>query len=293
MLSRVCLLASLLMLSDPICAQKQPSKPNNHTAHPKSDKDVSQDLPVVAETNGPHDVSHGSPVIVQIVRGPKTKEETADDQKRTDEELANKYVSWVLTGFIAFAALVQAGVSIWQGVIYRRQYKVMADALIASNKSAESAVKGITALEQIERPFLIIEARGDQNTEFWAVNYGKAPAKIVYMESVPRITFPKWDINLPNDPEYGYVPGLQILNVQWIAPSKDMYLNGFSPSLFNEFKQELRNEINNGDRILYIHSIVKYSGILSEQVFESRYCYGFAQGRGAYMTGPYGYNSNT
>jgi hypothetical protein len=78
--------------------------------------------------------------------------------------------------------------------------------------------------------------------------------------------------------------------VEWIAPGKDMFINSFDISILDDgAMDQLKKEINAGSRAIRIFSAIKYRGLVSDEIFESRYCYGWGQ-NGTHLAGPAGYN---
>jgi hypothetical protein len=211
----------------------------------------------------------------------------------------------LLTGVIALATVAQAVFAFIQRREFQRQYKIMSDALVSSNvsaeaanKSAEAASKGIVALEKMERPFLMIEVRGTFNNQVWLVNKGRIPAQIVWHNPSGSILFPDFQFEeLPAEANYGFGyddPHMEEINVPWIAPGAEMELASYSLVLAQELGEKLRSELNVGTKCALFFSSVKYRGMLNDTIFESRWCFRWlGQNRGLRPAGPYGYNKYT
>lgn len=275
---RLLAIATLAVILTPLCAQNNHSIASNQTSQPQNDQQGIQPASGIAHA------------------------ETANksDCKPTHDPQASNsghsFEGWSLglTLVIALAALVQAGTAIWQARVYERQYKIMSDALIASNQSADAALKGVVALEKLERPFLMIEVR--DMTHVWAINKGKVPAQIIWINPMPKFIWPLYDEELPADYSYGlnyYNPHVEIMNVEWLAPGSEKHLCYFDPSVLSELGGDLKNDLTGGRRTLYFLSAIKYRGMLNDTIFESRWCYRWAMPPGLFLSGPYGYNKYT
>jgi hypothetical protein len=130
---------------------------------------------------------------------------------------------------------------------------------------------------------------------------GKSPAQILFAEPSLKMDFPKWnqqtgDHSMADPPNYGAyydVPGVEQFNVQWLAPGDERFFTSFDRTVLEELVPEIKAEINGGQRRIYIYSAIKYRGMFSPKIFESRFCYGWSSIRGMFMAGPYGYNKYT
>jgi hypothetical protein len=139
------LLFALLLMSPPIQSQN----PTVAQSHPT--------VPQISQQS-----VHPAPAIPTASRQENNKQ--SDGQEKTNGQ---SFSNWIVAGFtvvIAFATFAQAFIMWKQGKIYEKQYGIMSKALVASNTSAEAAAKGVAAIEKLERPFLMVELRG--NNEF-------------------------------------------------------------------------------------------------------------------------------
>ncbi len=277
------ILFALLLLSSPV--QSQNSSPSqNHPANTQGAQNKTEAAQALAQ-----------PVVSQ-------QNDQADHSQRTAHaKPTGDTVYLLLTGAIALAAVFQAIIAWRQGKTFEKQYDVMSQALIASNQSAESALKGVVALEKLERPFLMVELRGNDKfkDEIWLINKGKVPAQILWfnpsgslriqtreqMEEMP--TAEKFDYGFLHDQQ-----GAQVLNVPWIAPEGEMKLTWFD---WISLKEDLKHAYQTQQKFAFLLSTVKYRGMLNDTIFESRWCcrwFGESHG-GLRLDGPHGYNSYT
>jgi hypothetical protein len=181
------------------------------------------------------------------------------------------------------------------------QNLILEKSVAVSEKSASAALQSASALEKLERPFLMLELRGTNDKfkdEIWLVNKGKVPAQILWFN-------PQGSIRIQTREEMEAMPPVEefyygflhdnetakVLNVPWIAPEGEMRLTSFDwVSLRDEMKlasEKLKH--------FYLLSTVKYRGMLSEKVYESRWCvrwFGINFG-GLRLDGPPGYNDYT
>lgn len=277
---RKLLLLLIVALSIPTQSQSNPESSNNPSnAHPGQQS--AQSPPGIAQS----DVS--------------SQRQNRPDPKEADRSHSLRdYLGIALTIVIAAAACTQAGCAFWQARIYKRQYDVMSNALIASNTSAEAAAKSVAALEKLERPFLMIELRGaDARDEVWIVNKGKVPAQITWYNptaSLRLMTHEEIE-NMPSHFNYGFLhdrEGAQVLNVPWIAPEGEIKLCQFD---WIALAPELTIAYQTGQKFAIFLSTVKYRGMVTDRVYESRWCcrwFGKQYG-GLRLDGPLGYNSYT
>lgn len=101
---------------------------------------------------------------------------------------------------------------------------------------------------------------------------------------------------MPYPPQYGKyyeAPGAEQINVQWLAPGDARSFASFDRTELELLRPQLKAEISGGQKRIYIYSAIKYRGMFSTKIFESRFCYGWSPTRGTYMAGPYGYNKYT
>ncbi|HEY1986739.1 MAG TPA: hypothetical protein VGG85_15085 [Terracidiphilus sp.] len=277
---RILALTFLVILA-PAYSQDQ-AKPANNSDHTHESQQTAQSPPGIRQA--------------QINENSEGK--ASQNQRPATERSSFNGLNIALTIVIALAACVQAGVAIWQSIIYKRQYNVMSDALIASNKSAEAAAKGVAAIEKLERPFLMIEVRGEiTKGEVWIVNKGKLPAQIVWINEFPIPIWPRFDEELPDNYEYGagyHDSRVEIINIEWIAPKQKRMVARFDAGIVNQLSDGIRSEISTGNRVLYLLSAIKYRGMLSDTIFESRWCFRWGGPQfGLRLAGPYGYNRYT
>jgi hypothetical protein len=272
------LLFGLLLLSTPVQSQNTPVA-DNHPGAPQS-----------GQQPAPYTVSQ--PGIA-----PQKGNQAPENQGGTNSKSPSNTVYLILTGVIAFATICQAVIAWRQGKIYEKQYTVMSEALVASNTSAEAAAKGILALEKLERPFLMVELRKQE--EIWLVNVGRIPAQIIWHNPCGTLIFPDADFKeLPDDYNYGmgyYDEGSEVFNVEWMAPKTERQLCYFDwLSTQGAISDEMMKELNSFRKVLLFLSAVKYRGMLSETVYESRWCYKWLGAKnGLRLGGPYGYNKYT
>ncbi len=161
--------------------------------------------------------------------------------------------------------------------------------------------KQATHMVTSERPFIMIETRGEKGTEFWIRNCGRSPAQILFIDRLLIPQYPEWIQNkqqyvLPYPPEYGnnYDDNrYEQINLQWLAQGDDRYFASFDPAILEMLPIETKGELNQGGRAVRIYSSVKYRGMFSPNIYHSRFCYGWTPNGGTYMTGPAGYNEYT
>lgn len=277
---RLLALAMLVMTLTPVRSQDNRAVDSNHAGQPQ---------------NGQQRTQPGSG-IAQADAANKSNSKRTQDTQTSPGERSFEGWSLGLTLVIALAAAVQAGTAIWQARVYERQYDIMSKALIASNKNADAALQGVVALEKLERPFLMIELRGEIKDEVWIVNKGKVPAQILWYNpsgSLIMKTHEEMENLLP-DFHYGFLhdaEGAQIINVPWIAPEGEMKLCQFE---WIALASELTHAYQTGQKFALLLSTVKYRGMLTDKVYESRWCFRWlGKNHGLKLDGPFGYNSYT
>lgn len=148
-----------------------------------------------------------------------------------------------------------------------------------------------------ERPFIMVETRGEKGGEFWMRNVGKSPAQILFLDPVLKMGYPEfvqeeqgWP--MPYPPKYGLHydnPNAEQINVQWLGPGDERRFASFGRSDVDDLPSDLKAEINFGHRRIYVYAAIKYRGKFSSAIYESRFCYGWSD-QGTYLAGPYGYN---
>lgn len=207
----------------------------------------------------------------------------------------------------AFAVSVALlGIALF-GVIYAKQTLLAIQGQLAEIKAAgvqtdkmiANAGKHADAAINAARPFILVYTKGDLGTEFWMRNCGRSPAQLLHVDPIMKIEYPKFegaaqDWAMRPTPFYGqhYETGEQF-NVAWLAPGERRCFASIDPNLFKELGPQIIAELTDGIRAIRIYSAIKYRGIITPDVFETRFCYGWGRPRGTYMTGPYGYNKNT
>jgi hypothetical protein len=147
--------------------------------------------------------------------------------------------------------------------------------------------KQATHMVESERPFIMVETRGERGSEFWMRNVGKSPAQILFLDPILKVGFPEfvqeeqgWP--MPNPPKYGLHydnPNAEQINVQWLGPGDERRFATYSKNDVDDLPSDLKAEINFGHRRLYMYAAIKYRGKFSSAIYESRFCYGWsAQG---------------
>jgi len=167
---------------------------------------------------------------------------------------------------------------------------------LQTDKMIMHAGKQADAAVNAARPFVMIEAtRNGDFFYFRAVNYGKSPAKITFYDPVTKFAAIPIGERLLDKPSFGPYyddDSAEVLNVQWLAPKKDMDVGSFDVGIYKEGDPQTYQDLKDGKRVLYVYSAVKYRGILEDKVYRSTFCYMAMQG-GLRMAGPYGYNIYT
>ena len=249
------------------------------------------------ESNPNQTASTPQPIVVNVISPKRTDQEAADQKAKDDYDSSIKTRELWLTLVIAVAAIVQAGVSIFQWRVYRLQTRAMFSTLRHSAKSATAAIRSVNALEKLERPFLMVELRGaDFKDQVWIVNKGKVPAQIRWYNPDGKFllkTHEEID-NLPTDFDYGFLhdsEGAQILNVPWIAPEGEMYLCRFNWIALSE---ELTHAYQTGQKYALLVGLIRYKGMVTDKIYESRWCVRWLGNKfGLKLDGPFGYNDYT
>jgi len=128
------------------------------------------------------------PITKQISVSPKepapltgnSQQEIAIQNKHADESYGHKVVKpdvlpvWLGTLF---------SLGVWVIALstlgdIKKQTRIGLRTSLVAKRSARAYIAS-------ERPFVIIETRGEQGYEFWAVNYGKSPAQIIFSNPTP------------------------------------------------------------------------------------------------------------
>lgn len=190
------------------------------------------------------------------------------------------------------------GVSVWALIL---TLAAVAEQAVETRKAAEAALKQANHMVASERPFIMVENRGEKGVEFWVRNCGKSPAQILFLANDLTVHYPEWvqsqqQFALPFPPIYGgnyEDDSWEQINLQWIAPGDERRFASFHPESLKELPETFRAELNAAHRVVRIYSSVKYRGMFSSDIYHSRFCYGWSLKNGTYMTGPYSYNRYT
>jgi hypothetical protein len=129
---------------------------------------------------------------------------------------------------------------------------------------------------------------------FKAVNKGRSTARIVFWNNIPTAVTPLAGDNMGN-PQYGAVYAdsrMEIINIAPIPPGGEMDIGSYSTHYIEEGNPYLWEEIRTLKRFLYLYSAIKYKGFLSDDVYESRWCF-LVRSMGPLMAGDPGYNQYT
>jgi hypothetical protein len=180
------------------------------------------------------------------------------------------------------------------------QANLMKEQTAVAEKSAKAALLNAQAVINAERPWLLIDPKRSgegQSTgiTFKAVNRGRSPAEVI--NSGFKMVTPRFDEELPDKPYFGEgaAPNAQWVHTKWLAPGDDYTADSYYVSAIVEGAPELWTELNNGTRQLILMGFVRYRDTISNEVHESKYCFGVSKlaPNGVYMTGPLGYNRLT
>lgn len=126
---------------------------------------------------------------------------------------------------------------------------------------------------------------------FYAVNYGKSPAQLIFINPVPIVSVTKFGAELEDKPWYGfgfYEEGMTVFNEQWIPPGKDRIVVTLDAGVITKWV-EGNPGVNTGMEELLVRGALKYRGRFSEDIWPSKYCYRVFP-NGLRMAGPYGWN---
>ena len=211
--------------------------------------------------------------------------------------------NWWLVAIAAVTALFIC----WQSWETRRSAKAtsqsveqMKEQTTASKDAASAALLNAKALINAGRPWLLIDPKRSGEGKFTAftfkaINRGRSPAEVI--NSGFEMMTPRLDEELPDEPYFGQgaAPNAQWVHTKWLAPGDDYVVDSYSVSYIVEGDPGLWTELNDGTRKLILMGFVRYRDTISNEVHESRYCYGIADAAptGVYMTGPFGYNKLT
>jgi hypothetical protein len=207
----------------------------------------------------------------------------------------------VIVGIVGiYVALKTLGTVKRQADEMFEQVILMKEQTAVAEKSAKAALLNAQAVINSERPWLLIAPKRSGKGEytgiaFYAVNRGRSPAEII--NSGFKMVTPRFEEELPDEPNFGEgaAPNAQWVHTKWLAPGDDYTANSYNVSYIVQGNPELWTELNNGTRQLVLMGFVRYRDTISNEIHESKYCYGVASNApdGLYMTGPLGYNALT
>lgn len=169
----------------------------------------------------------------------------------------------------------------WQALRTHHSANAARDSAVAALRQTELSTKA-------GRPWLKIEASGDSTfAAFKAVNCGNSPAKIVFTDPVLRFEVVQHGDELPDQPDYGHAYGElgDLVNVHLLAPGDVFPLAEFMARQLFETFPEYDEPLKAGMARLWLYSTVKYQGTLTDDVYESRFCY-FVLKDGLRFAGP-------
>lgn len=182
----------------------------------------------------------------------------------------------------------------WQTWLAKTQIDLIKSGEEVTKQSARAAAEIAQTLIRAQRPFIMIEARGEVTPEFWAVNYGNSPAQIIFSNPYPKMGTFKED-ELPENLQYGVGydnPSAEQFNVPWIPPKGEYSLGQVDPNYLTYLSEQVVAELNNGIRVLVAYSAFKYRGLDGQATYTSTFCYRRYPG-GYRLWGNYGWNTNT
>jgi hypothetical protein len=180
------------------------------------------------------------------------------------------------------------------------QATLMKEQTAVAEKSANAALSTAQAYINAERPWLLIVPKrlgeGEHTSiTFTAVNQGRSPAEVI--NSGFKMVTHRFDEELLDKSYFGEFAAMnaQWVHTKWLAPGDDYIAYSYNVSSIVEGNPELWTELNNGIRELILMGFVRYRDTISNEVHESKYCYGVSKiaPNGVYMTGPLGYNTLT
>lgn len=195
--------------------------------------------------------------------------------------------------YLAILGFPTLCVVIWQAVKAHQ-------AADAAKSASQAAARQVDHMIASERPFVLIEVRN--NTELWVRNCGKSAARFIYYDPTAiKLGYPEFDSAMQDHvmrqpPYYGEIYSSQTMiqiNTPWLAPGDSREFTYFDLTILSDLDDRTKAEIGRGHRAIRFYSAIKYRGIASPDIFETRFCYGYTAQRGLYMAGPYGYNENT
>jgi len=192
------------------------------------------------------------------------------------------------------------GMTVWAiigtGFIIAWQSHESRKAAIAAEKAADASLGQTSHMVNAERPFLMIEVRGGgfAGYDFWAVNHGKSPAQLLFLNPVPIVSASKFGEELEKNPWYGhgfYEDDIIVFNEQWVPPGGERNIGTLDQGVIQMWV-EGHPELNTGGKELLVRGAIKYRGRFSEDVWHSKYCYRVFS-NSIKMAGPYGWNEYT
>lgn len=217
----------------------------------------------------------------------------------------------VLSLAVSFVLMVVGMVGIFVALRTLRAVKRQADEMLdqaalmkeqtaVAEKAAKAARLNAQAVINAERPWLLIEPKRSREGKsigisFKAINRGRSTAEVI--NSGFKMVTPRFDEVLPDELYFGVgaAPNAQWVHTKWLAPGDDYTADSYNVSYIVEGNPGLWTELNNGSRQLILMGFVRYRDTISNEIHESKYCYGVASNApsGVYMTGPLGYNTLT
>jgi hypothetical protein len=244
-------------------------------------------------------------LIIALQTLPKQGDKPQPKQPEWTEKIVSPVVSnWPLIAVAIWGILVARRTLI----AIERQAKANEDQLKEIQKSAEKTDEMIETgrlaaiatqrqaeyLVSSERPLLMIQATGYPIVSIKAVNKGKTTARIVFWNNVPTVRTPGTQENM-GKPGYGvnYEDSrVEIINIPPIPPGGEMDIGSFNTDAVKKGAPDIWEEVRTLKRFLYIYSAIKYKGFLSDDVYESRWCF-MVRSIGPLMAGDPGYNHYT
>lgn len=248
--------------------------------HPKTDNRGTKDRPLVVDVD--------KPII--------SKEEADQTQKKENLDASSKRWTVILTGVIAFSALVQI-------FIYLRQTGLMKSSLRETAKAAQAASDNASALIGIERPWLLIEnlkipaytnfsdpvrLEGKFLYKIW--NYGKTPARVCALKM--RLEIGNSPDIPPNPSEVFGIPDFAV-NPHIIPQGVDRAHTELIHPNREPFKATENRDLANELIFLWAYGFVRYLDVHGGY-YETRICYRYDfSSQGLILAGPPEYNNAT
>jgi hypothetical protein len=261
------------------------------TANKQSGAAAATNPPIAPQkqaTAAPNQTNRKEPSQADTSKSPVVSEGASVTKSWWDK--ASVILAWMLVNYtLALVAVGAIGVGVaWRTLgILEQQTKA---ALASANASLRQAQYLINA----ERPLLMVEASGFPTVTIKAVNRGKSTARIVFWNQVPSVSTPL-NTERMEEPWYGHTYGdsrMEIINIPPVPPGEEMNLGTYPTEVIKENDPARWEEIRTVKRVFYVYSAVKYKGFLSDDVYESRWCFRVTSG-GPQMAGDPGYNQYT